>query len=228
MADLGAVIGRRASTTPYSIRYTPPMWILAWLACAPGELQWPGGREPLRTAWWQRVDFGETERVRLALSTSSFPCALSLTGTDPAAIAEEQLALTTATCREGARHVLLDLWSAGGDPVGAYPGRSGGDPAEIGALGPFSTASHVAVVEAGVLYVDGINRSYAPLEGGAIYDFQLGDGGEAEVDAARDGMLEGAFTFPEISGQFRAEECPAGPLLLDDLFDAIETLATAC
>lgn len=214
-------------------RFLSPLCVLAGLsACAPGEIQWRDGHEPLRTAWWQRVAFEDgSERIAVALSTSDFPCALDLTGDDPAEIALTELELVTAACREGARHVLLDLRQPIGAVEGLYPGRTLLPDDEIGDVtAPFASASYFAVVEAGVLYVDGINRAYAPMEGGAeLWPF-LGDGGQVGVDRLDGERLDGWYSFPqaEVSGRFEAQECPEGPTLLDDLFDALGLLEILC
>lgn len=206
--------------------------IVTIAGCAPGELHWRDGHEELRTAWWQRVAFDDgSERVAVALSTSDFPCAFELTGDDPAEIALTELELVTAACREGARHVLLDLWQPAGPVGGEYPGRTVPAGAELGDVAdPFSTAGYYAVEEAGVLYVDGINRAYAPMEGGADLWPALGDGGTVGIDALDGERLDGWFSFPEaeISGRFEAQECPEGPTLLDDLFDALGLLQLLC
>ncbi len=192
-------------------------------ACSgPGELQWEGGRAPLRTAFWQRRDLNN---VTLALSTSEFPCALELFGDDPAEIALNQLELQTAACREGARHLVIELWRQEGALPGVYPGRS--TTAMSGAR--FSTAKWFAVEEAGVLYIDGINRSYSPS--GAAWEVVLDGaaGGEVHVSTGRP-EVKGDLWLPEIgvSADFHAVECPAGPTLNDDLFDDIDLVGIGC
>jgi len=204
---------------------------LATLAgCAgPGEVQWEGGRAPLRTALWQDRSTDAGDHLVLALSTSEFPCELGLVSDDPAEVALQQLELQTAACREGARHLVIDLWRDGGDPTGIYPGFTLGDAATLATIPRFSTAAWFAIEEAGVQYIDGINRSYGPLDGQFEVLPNLGTGGEVEIHAA-DAWIEGELWFPEagVAADFRAEACEQGPTLLDDLFDALALLEAGC
>jgi hypothetical protein len=208
---------------------------IAWLVvlaagCSKGEIQWSSGHAAMRTAWWQAAEVEGGEELTLALSTSDFPCSLEDLYSDVEA--ENSLAhleLQTSTCREGAQHVVIHMFRAGGDPLGQYAGQTFGDAQDLADEARFATASYYAVIEAGVLYVDGINRNYAPMEYGSLSFPAAGEGGEVQIDRAED-LVDGEFSFPAVgvSGQFHAEECPAGPTLLDDLFDALDYLAISC
>lgn len=223
-------VRRSRGRTPARLRVGGAVASLCLVGCARGEVQWADGHDVLRTAWWQRATIDGSVRVQLALSTSEFPCALDLTGDDPAEITRTQIDLQTGACREGARHVVVDLWQGSGQPGGLYPGYTGGVASTLAEVDRFASASYYAVDEAGVLYVDGINRAYAPLEGGVEYWPALGDGGSVRVEGFDGADLDGWFSFPEagIAGSFRARECPAGAELLDDLFDAVGLLQVGC
>ncbi len=211
----------------------PPIALSALLALGactgPGEVQWAGGRAPLRTAFWQERPVEGGIHVVLALSTSEFPCELGLISDDPSEVALTQLELHTGACREGARHLVVDLWQRDGEMTGLYPGFTGGGASTLDDLDRFSTAGWFAVEEAGVQYIDGINRSYAPLEGRSVAMPDLGTGGEVRLDGD-EAEVSGDLWFPEagVSADFEAEECPAGPTLLDDLFDALALLEAVC
>jgi hypothetical protein len=189
------------------------------IAChPPGELQWDGGRAPLRTAFWQaRDDAPDGGHISVGLSTSEFPCAPDLVSDDPAELTLNQLELQTGACREGARHLVVELWRTTGGVAGDYTGLEADD----GVTERFATGHWFAIEEAGVLYIDGINRSYAPVDGASELSLRAGTGGEVAIDSA-DERVTGELWFPEVgvAAEFDAVECPAGPNLTDDLFDS--------
>ncbi|MEZ4317878.1 MAG: hypothetical protein R3F61_10250 [Myxococcota bacterium] len=187
--------------------------------CAPGHLAWPTGDDDLRTALYQARLEGGVQALTLVLSNGYFDCDLP-SEPDPIAQTQALLEITTAACRENARHVLVELYRGdGNDWVGTYPGDSNADPVLIAASRPrLSNASYYGIDEAAMVSVDGFVRVYGVREGDDVQLIDVGDGGEVEI-LEDDGTLRGRFEFPgaDISGAFRAKECAVGSSLFSVL-----------
>lgn len=186
------------------------LWAFAGTACAPGHIAWPTGDDALRTALYRpRVDPSGIQVLTLVLSNGYFDCELP-SDPDPVVQTQALLEITTAACRENARHVLVELYRGDGtDWAGVYPGDSHADRALIASSRPrLSNASYYGIDEAEMVSVDGFVRTYGVRPGDDVQLLDIGDGGEVEIldDGAR---LRGRFEFPDadISGSFRALEC---------------------
>lgn len=161
-------------------------------ACAPGILQTPEGSEPLRTALWSPDPGAPEETATLLLSNGSLPCADFSDADDATAV--DRIDLKYALCREGARHVFLQLRKTADRPW----------------AGTWSEATAsmlwIAIHDTEVV-VDGPGDAFDTL---AIVDADftpVTDAFQVELDPERRGTLEAAFL--PLSSRFRAEECPA-------------------
>ncbi len=181
------------------------------LACAapPGTLATPEGEEPLRTALFRLHELeGGVVELSVLLSNGHLGCAL-------AADAEGLEAQITAACREGASHVALRAYDLDERFRGTFRGSTGVRPDETTPTDPrLVRATWYAVVEAFLVDLDGLGRTYAASE----YAFEpvFGSGGAADFDL-RGEALVGSFTFPvdDIHGEFRAERCVGDTSLID-------------
>lgn len=196
-------------------KVVPIIPAIGLFGCAPGSLAFSTGDDVLRTAMYQVQPVDGLQRVDLILSNGIFSCDLP-NDPDPIVQSQELLELTTATCRENARHVLIELYRGdGADWVGRFPGDSNAHPSLISASRPrLSNASYYGIDEAEMVSVDGFVRTYGVRPGGDVQARDVGDGGEVEILADAQ-TLRGRFAFPsaDISGDFRAVECPAGSTL---------------
>jgi len=192
-------------------------WVpLVAVGCGgPGQLHFPGGSAPIRTAWY-RIDSQPNPQLQVFLSTGRFPCSFpDVTGE---AYREALGELQVAACREDSRHVGLSLFQVRGtDFDGVYPAEAG---ANAAALGPgarrLANGSYFAVEEAFLVEVQGLGRAYSPSE--ETYLPELGSG-QVEVDSGD--RLRGALSFDAgVHGHFVAEACPAEDGLLDLLVSA--------
>ncbi len=178
-------------------------------------MAWPTGDGPLRTALYQSAPSGSVQQLTLVLSNGYFDCDLP-TEPDPVAQSQALLEITTAACRENARHVLIELYRGDGfDWTGLYPGMSGAGPGFLSeGRTRISDASYYGIEEAEMVAADGFVRTYGVRPEDEVQRLAIGDGGEVEIttDATH---LKGRFEFPgaDISGSFRATECPAGSTL---------------
>lgn len=194
---------------------------ISLLACAPGHLAWNGGDDALRTAWFRRSsDVEGWEHARVFLSNGDFPCELPALD-DPAAQQEALVGLVAASCREDARHVLLDVWwPDGGDGLGYIAGDARAAPGDARIMTPFARASYVGIDEASS---DG-SSSLTPVYGVVrrTYEPALGAPGWVQVTRSDAATLRGRFDFEvaHISGTVDASVCaPTGGT---DLFGVID------
>jgi len=188
----------------------------ALLGCGtPGELRFPGGSAPVRTAWFH-VDTQPTPTLRVFLSSSVFPCRFP--SVDSEAFDTAQADLQVAACREGAHHVGLTLYQQGAPPFdGRYPAEAGASELALGPDRPrLASGSYFGVDEAFLVEVDGLKRAYSPSE-----ETYLPDLGRGEVSLADGDRLRGDFAFDAgVYGSFQAEACDAEDGLLELLVSA--------
>lgn len=152
--------------------------------------------------------------MRLVLSNGQFACDLPAEP-DPLVQQQALLELQISACRENARHLAVELLRGDGrDWVGVYPGDSNAHPSQIASTRPrLSNGSYYGIDEAALVTLDDFVRTYGVLEGEDVQAIDVGDNGEVEIE--RDGStLVGRFEFPmaDVSGTFRAQECPSGTL----------------
>lgn len=188
------------------------VWSLLFTACAPGpgHVSSPLGQDALRTAWFVERETDGVRELDLLLSNGLLPCAL------PTVTSELESAVTGA-CREGARHLTLRLFHPTGPFDGVFAGRTNARPDEA-ADEPFVRASWYAVIEAALVDLDGLGRSYLATESEFLPAF--GSGGDVTVAPTDDG-LAGTFLFPaeDLSGAFEARACQGDATLVELLVD---------
>ncbi|MCB9691460.1 MAG: hypothetical protein H6736_06575 [Alphaproteobacteria bacterium] len=190
--------------------------IVLWtaLGCAQGHLRWEGGDDVLRTALVQETTDGGLPHLTVVLSNSTFTCDLP-SDPDPVAQTQALLDLSTAACREGAEHVLIELWRADGqDWQGVYTGDPEAGPALLGAERThLADASWYGIDEAALASTRDFVRTYGVTLSGTHRFDHIGEGGEVEL---LDGEgTRGRFDFPDasLSGRFQAERCEPGASL---------------
>lgn len=188
--------------------------LLTALGCAAGHLAWDDGDDVLRTALVQESTDGGLPHLTVLLSTSYLPCDLP-TDPDPTVQTQALLELSTALCREGAEHVLLELWRGDGiDWIGDYDGRSDATALDVsGDRLRLADGSWYGIDEAGLASVRDFVRTYGVYPDGAHRHDHIGDDGSIEI-RERDGT-RGRFDFPAVglSGRFDAEICEPGATL---------------
>ncbi len=192
-------------------------------ACAPGHLTWNGGDDVIRTAWQRRTtEVPGWVHARVFLSNGDFPCQLPAFA-EPAAQQQAIVVLVAASCREDARHVLIDAWwPQAGDGLGYFPGDARAVPGDARMVTPFTRAAYVGIDEG---YSDG-SSSLTPGYGTTQRTYQpsLGAPGSLEVTRSDADALRGRFAFEEahIAGDFDASTCEGeagAPSILDQIDD---------
>lgn len=181
------------------------------LACASGSLYHPEGSDPLQTALVrERPTDG---RTTFLLSNSRIPCDLT-TDEDPQVRAQQLLEITTAACREGARHILVNLYTSPDLAMeGLYPIVPDADlVAAIASEGRLATARLIEVREAALVSQEGLARQYTVED---LLDLHAGYGSVDITSYNR--RVSGRFSVPEAltDGSFRAEICPEQSLVFD-------------
>jgi len=169
--------------------------------CNRGELQWEGNRETWLTALYRETSTEEGQVVEVVLSTGFFGC--DLPESDDAATQDRAIQeFVTAMCREGARHLSVDLIRPRGGLEGRYHGAARTDAID----GKVARAAFYSVDEAFLVEIPGFSYAYGADE--ETYLPHLGPGGDVVVDQRRD-RLVGDFSFPDANlwGDFRAERC---------------------
>lgn len=191
---------------PSDIRHLLSSFLLLVGGCAPGTIHWDTGSDLLRTALFTR----EQPRTVMFLSTGAFDCDLP-TSDDPQQQAEALTRFTTAACREGARHLVLDLWRPeGADDVGTYEAVE--EPPEW----PWPRAvraTGVVIEEARATQSFGLEPTYEPTE--VDRWISADDRGEVAIERGGDELV-GTFDFRDHArGRFRATLCDQDATLLD-------------
>ena len=175
-----------------------------------GELRFPGGSAPVRTAWY-RIDAQPSPSLSVFVSSSRFPCEFPEgRGEDYTEALGE---LQVAACREGAHHVGLQVFQSSGTTFdGAYPAEAGASAAALSASRPrLARGAYFGVEEAFLVEVDGLRRAYSPSE-----ETYLPDLGPGRVELDHDERLRGELAFDAgVYGTFTAEVCDANDGLLD-------------
>jgi len=223
------------------VRTTPATLVFVLCtACAPGKLYWPGGEEPLRSILFYVEPIsgggGATDylasHATLALSTSVIECDPMSTDSDWQ-IAEADF--LTALGREGARHILIDLYKAQStDWIGRFHGTSGPDFATLvtdSDLQRIAGGTYLAIDEAAVPEEDGLIRYYQPT---SVSLATMGDSGWLDINTWEDGDnggFSGSFNLgnAHIAGTIRdATRCSSTSIAFEILrgcADADLTLA---
>lgn len=173
------------------------------LACAPGFLRSPEGREPLRAAWYAPQGAGSP--TLLLLSNSYLLCELPELE-DPAEVEALLARQQAGFAREGAAVLFFELDAEAGDLVGVYDVDT--TPEDADARRMAVTWWHV--VEAVVEARDGVIVSYAA--GSTLGDFEyvplVPEPATLEIAREEDGV-EGSFEIGslDLSGSFTAAAC---------------------
>lgn len=186
------------------------MLIPLLLACVPGPgtVSSPRGEVELRTASYRIAETDAGTEAVVLLSNGDLPCALPTE-------ADEISRVATAACREGARHLVLRAYAVDDTYAGSFGGRSHLRNDEVTDEDPrLVVATWYAVIEAALVDLEGLGRTYMATNDELLTDF--GSGGSLSLEDGEEG-LEGRFEFPveELSGSFEAERCDGDSSLLD-------------
>ena len=116
--------------------------------------------------------------------------------------------LTTAACRENARHVIIHLFR-----------ESTADWADQRYLSnaespPRSTAEYIGIEEAELVEREALNRAYTAT---AITRIEEMQDGWVHIEKFHDETLKGSFLYPEVNGTFAATDCGDDAALFDVL-----------
>jgi hypothetical protein len=176
-------------------------------ACSEGQL-WRGEeRELLRTALVRQDTADGMHHAALLLSNGLFECDLP-TFDDPARVEQTLQAVITAACREGARHLNLQLWrDAGSDWTGDFSGIASAGPHALGTSSHrVAGATWFAVNEAYLAESIDANRVLAALEDELVLDAAAGGTVRIHKD---NGELVGDAWIPELGVHvtFKAQYC---------------------
>ncbi len=177
--------------------------------CPAGPLTWLGGHEVLRTAFARVVVDGPVTRAEILLSNGAFECELPgpELGRGPNRSGVDRF--LAAACRQGATHLLLNLWTTRRQTWrGSYPTTDEPWARSLDAR-PVATATWSVVHEGEVR--SGLTGDIPTVK--RAIDRTLSDGGFVDVTSDRNG-LRGEFSFSEaISGSFNARWCHGGELM---------------
>ena len=172
-------------------------------SCAPGSIFFEGGHDALRTALYQE---GADELV-LVLSNGEFGCDFP-DFDDPQKQSLALVELTTAACRENARHLIVHLFRQSGADWADVQYQSSADSP------PRSTAEYIGIEEAELVEREALSRAYTATEVTHIEEMQ---DGWVHIKESTE-ILRGSFLYPEVNGTFAATDCGTDA----DLFDVLK------
>ena len=183
--------------------------------CTDGQLWYQGDREVLRSALARVEVVDGAPHASIVLSNGLFTCDLPKHD-DPARAQQALQNLVAAACREGARHVSLQLWrDADKGWEGRYTGIGGGGPVDLSAKRPrVADAIFYNVDEAFLSDSIDLDRGYHvsadTLVLGAL------DGGTVDIDHHDAREIRGSAYLPELDvhADFRAEVCKKDDVLI--------------
>lgn len=166
-----------------------------------------GDREILRTALARHEVVDGVAHASIVLSNGLFECELPKHA-DPARAQQALQNLVTGACREGARHVTIELWrEPGGTWEGDYTGIGGGGPLDLSKKTPrIGDAVYFSVDEAFLAQLEDLDRAYYVEERTLVSG--ASDDGTIRIEHSGRKM-KGSVFLPEVDviAEFDAEWC---------------------
>ena len=166
-----------------------------------------GDREILRTALARHEVVDGVAHASIVLSNGLFECELPKHD-DPARAQQALQNLVTGACREGAKHVTLQLWrEPGGSWEGDYTGIGGGGPLDLSKKTPrVADAVYYSVDEAFLAQLEDLDRAYYVEERTLVSG--ASDNGAIRIDHSGS-VMRGSVALPDVDvlAEFEAEWC---------------------
>ncbi len=185
------------------------MMLLLLSACGFGTISWPGGSEPLETAFFLEVDDPDTPALYVVLANSYIQSCTDPYLRDDSVRAEEEIYM--AVGREGAQLIILELNRYGVDTwAGGYPMASQDfQPNNLSGANPFiAQGTYLGIEEAALDQDEGLYRSYTVTE--AVFAPEVRAPGEVLISGWEPGeLLTGQLRFEslDVSASFHAQPC---------------------
>ena len=177
-----------------------------------------GAAQPVRTALARSTEVDGVRHLTVLISNGLFECDLP-EFEDPARVEQTLQSVLTASCREGAQHLNLQLWRdvGGEDWTGQYEGFAQAGPDLLdGTTHRVADAAFFAVQEAFLAESIGADRVLAALEDELI--MPAGAGAHVRIDRSGS-RLGGVASVPEANlevffeARFCDEDASLFPLL---------------